>query len=457
MTESLIASIATQLPASYTSATTASTPQDTVAATTAGDTVSFSAEALAQSATRQDADLKRTQAARSLLENISPVSNAALNSTVQMRNGIIDASQVQGTAKTSLITTATTQSGRTVALESYEYATPVTDENGASVAQSGYRVTISGNGDEADQSYILTDSTIINEDANGTLRIGTYASGQETSGDDIIIGTGLGGSALSGGDGNDTLIVLSPFGKSTISGGAGDDTVFVAGDLTGNVDTGTGDDTIVATTIGFGDAATIDTGEGDDIIAAVSIGFGGSVTINTGEGDDDIAASWIGVHGGQVNIDTGSGDDAIAASWIGVDNAQVNITTGSGDDTIDASWIGVDNAQVNIDTGSGDDGIYATWIGVNGGQVNISGGGGGSGSNSYGLALVNGDDGNDEPAVTAGMVDKGFGLSRNEQILDALLQNSDKSTDTSESDVRNGAAMGSAALRLALDAYKAAE
>jgi len=272
-----------------------------------------------------------------------------------------DSDLPQGAA--SLLATATTESGRQVRIEQY---TAGANPAQGKAASSAVVVTVSATDQQAEQRYLVTDDTIINENANGELSVASYTPGRETGGNDVIIG--VRGLAYQGGDGNDTIVTTG--GNVAIDAGSGNDTVVVAGvALAGHISMGDGNDTLTAGTIGGGQV-NIDTGDGNDTISASYIGLGGQVNIDTGDGDDAVHASWIGLGIGtpsQVNIDTGAGNDSVTSSWTGVSmgsgSAQVNIDTGDGNDVVGSSWVSASffggHSQTNIATGAGNDTIAA--------------------------------------------------------------------------------------------------
>lgn len=410
-------------PATETASATA--PRETIPQQQdAGDSVSFSAQSREMARASDTDALGATPQA-----SAGTASGAGQAITGKIVSGAVAATGDWSAATTTNIATTTTASGRTVSVDRYSNAAGLTDANGASLSESGFRVTIGGAAGEEAQHYVLTGNTIINEDADGSLRIAAYQPGQETSGDDIIIG-GLLDGTMRGGGGDDTIIGLADVGYVDVSGGDGDDTIIMANDANGRIDTGAGNDTVKAAVLGAGGAISIDTGSGDDTIEAAYIGLGGSVDITTGSGDDTVKASWIGINS-KVAIDTGSGDDTVDASWIGVgfgDNAsQVSIETGSGDDTVTSSWIGVGigaeerghtgpGPSVNVDTGSGDDTVAASWIGVGlsgtGSQVAIDTGSGddtvAAGVVGFGNAQIALETGSGDDTVSVGVLGLGY-------------------------------------------------
>lgn len=331
----------------------------------------------------------------------------------------LNVASAQQLGEAVLVGTATTQSGRKVTIEQYNPATVA--ESGVSPQPSAsYMVTIDATDQHDQQSFLLTGNTIINEDAHGALHVSAYTPGQETDGNDIIIG--LLATPLSGGAGDDTIIVSGDQRGGTIDAGDGNDTVMIAGNVMdgavsmgdgndtlqtgavfggnismgdgndalqagsvygGNITMGDGNDTLQATALSGYTGLNVDTGEGNDSIITKTIG-GGQVNLTTGKGNDRINAAIIGLADGQVNIDTGSGNDMIDASYISLGSGQVNIDIGDGNDSVHASWIGLaiggGDSQVNIASGRGNDSVSASWIGtgINGGrsQVNIDTGDG---------------------------------------------------------------------------------
>lgn len=111
------------------------------------------------------------------------------------------------------------------------------------------------------------------------------------------------------------------------------------------VDTGNGDDTILAAD-GFD--ATLQGGHGADVITA---GVGGNLTISGGDGIDLITGG-----SGNDTIDAGDGDDIVSAGagndLIIGDDGQDSIDAGDGDDVVDAGT-GTDS----VDGGPGNDSL----------------------------------------------------------------------------------------------------
>lgn len=313
------------------------------------------------------------------------------------------------------LASTTLQSGRTVTIEKFTIVPPEnspevdsanqTEEKTASLF--GYRAVISAGEDSEAQSYLLTSDTHITEDENGVLRISSYTVGEETDGDDIIIG--FHGRALSGGAGNDTIVELSadyeqskaeqavpasgfsesgdiaagkadstanmdsgPTGissadRAVISGGDGDDTVIFAGQrvLSVSVSTGSGNDTIISS--GDLEVSSIDTGDGDDDLRVRGNLHVRNGTIDTGSGDDNIQVMGD-LHAESGIIRTGDGDDIIGTggsivmhgkgSFFTQNTEDTVLDTGSGNDIIHAEKT-IELEYSSIRSGSGDDQIYA--------------------------------------------------------------------------------------------------
>jgi hypothetical protein len=269
------------------------------------------------------------------------------------------------------VASATTKSGRQISVQRYSSA-PASEIYGYTKQSAGFGYTVSvldATG-KAEQQFKLSQDTIISEQEDGTLRIGNYTNGDETSGNDFIIG--MNGKELSGGDGDDTIVDLtadraSARGNKTIaagniSGGAGDDTVVLVGkSIEASVDTGDGNDTITAS----GDLSTtnISTGAGDDKIS-VGGNFlveGGKLT--TGDGNDILEAKYNLAAQKGATIDTGGGNDTISAGAIRANGNNSIVRTGDGNDTLNGN-IGA-TFQGTIDTGDGDDSLKGkSWIGA---------------------------------------------------------------------------------------------
>jgi len=378
--------------------------------------------------------------------SLSEAAKALLGGTQPSAQLIATANDMpQGTA--SLLATATTQSGRQVRVEQY---TAGADPARGTAASSAIVVTIGATDRQAEQRYLVTDDTIINEDAHGDLAVAAYTPGQETDGNDVIIG--VRGLAYQGGDGNDTIVTSS--GNVDIDAGSGNDTVVVAGvALAGNISLGDGNDSLSAMCIGTdGRQVNITTGAGNDTISASYIGMGGQVNIDTGDGNDAISASYIGLSG-QVNIDTGEGDDTIDASWIGLGigmHSQVNIATGAGNDAVTSSWTGVSMGsgatQVNIDTGDGNDLVGSSWFSASffGGhsQTNIATGAGndtiaaGALTASFfgGTSQTNIDTGTGDDTITASLLGVHIGHTGKLELLRTVVEAGTSDTGQAASD-----------------------
>ena len=278
-------------------------------------------------------------------------------------------------AERTTLATAQTASGRTVSIESYDikhagvetadFIIPDTYEH------VGYVARIIGADGKEEQSFIVSQDMMFTEDKNGNLTASSYQKGQETDGDDIIVGAY--GNDLSGGAGDDTIIEISSDQRKTdyygphqqagnIDTGDGDDTVILSGKLIfgQSINTGNGDDTIISN--GEIRDTQIDTGDGDDTIKAKGIVVS-SKTVSTGTGDDSIIAEDFVLATDSGIIATGSGDDTIAA---GSDISAIYsgvISTGDGDDTLNSdAWIDASSSGV-ISTGDGDDTLNSdAWI-----------------------------------------------------------------------------------------------
>ena len=385
----------------------------------------------------------------------------------------IDATSAQELGEAVLVGTATTQSGRKVTIEQYNPATAA--GNGVSLEpRTGYMVTIAATDQQEQQRFMLNGNTIINEDENGALHVSAYTPGQETDGNDIIIGQlatplrgGAGddtifvtgdqyGGTIDAGAGNDTVMIVGNVMDSTISMGDGNDTLQTGSVFGGTISMGAGNDTLQATALRGNSRLNVDTGDGNDSITTKSIG-GGQVNLNTGNGNDMINASVISMAegqvnidtgngndiidtksinmaGGQVNIDTGDGNDSVHANWLGLGidgrksgggDSQVNITSGGGDDNVRVNWIDTefngDRTQVNIDTGDGNDSVHSSWLGTGykGGktQINIATGAGNDSVHSSWLSVggggtsqVNIDTGSGNDSVHASGTGVGIGV-----------------------------------------------
>ncbi|WP_085098457.1 hypothetical protein [Desulfovibrio gilichinskyi] len=269
----------------------------------------------------------------------------------------------------------------------------------------GYRAVISSSDGQSSQFYLLTSDTIINEDDDGVITLSGYRSGDETTGDDFIIG--FHGRALDGGSGNDTLIELSEDYRETalevgyegttetsaskketatgaITGGAGDDTVILVGKkiLSVSVSTGSGNDMILSS--GDIEISKLDTGSGDDIVQVHgNLSIRGEKVIsdglelhrtdsdsgpffNTGSGNDIVMVGGdLDIKGGRTQISYGPNKEDIEIdldfnskkSWDEMLGRTVKVTsmdTGSGDDIIDVGGsMRIDSGTIR--TGDGDD------------------------------------------------------------------------------------------------------
>jgi len=364
---------------SSTALASAAAPAAGSSALPTGDTVTISQEGRALAAATQNA----TQATAATAAS-TEVKNSKAGTTA------IDASEFD------FVTSAKMQSGREVTIErhsTHEY-----------YAKTSYKVSISGADGKAEQSFMLTGDIIINEDDKGTLNVKSYTNGDETSGNDIIIG--MSGKTLSGGDGDDTIVALRDNNNdpkalysessTTIMGGNGNDTIIIATDkyVGGHINTGSGNDTIFAQGASYN--STINTGDGNDTIS-ISDGFAYE-DIDTGSGDDIIMAD------GAIsmsNIVTGDGNDSITADIIGAGYGNNHISTGAGNDSIKANWIGnavnINNKSTDtIDMGDGNDTITSTIFST--GLINM-----GSGDDTvHGFALLTCRDGKQPSLIDAG-------------------------------------------------------
>ncbi len=296
-------------------------------------------------------------------------------------------------SETLTIASTTMSSGRTVVVD--KIWKPNKEAFKVGGAFYGYQASIFGADGELEGCFTLKKDTIINEGKDGKLNINDYVKGDETEGDDLIIG--LNNKDLSGGDGNDTIVELSgdyneekvktegdaeeqkeaEEGKLSvgvsIDGGSGNDRVFVHGGRYSNVsfiDTGSGDDSVK---YDRAKDVTIDTGSGDDSITA---GVIYQSTVRTGSGDDkvqidrtldkkdweDAKKSLAGVY--ESDVDLGEGDDQIEFGALRASNLE----TGTGSDV--AQGYAIDySSTVKAD---GDLSVRAEFIDDS--KINVSGG-----------------------------------------------------------------------------------
>lgn len=295
---------------------------------------------------------------------------------------------------TQTVVDETITSGRRVVVERYAVYAANDKEQKVPISYS-HKASIFGADGKLEFNFAFEKDIIITQDEDGNITgIKDYTQGDETSGDDIIIGHG---SALSGGDGDDTIISLNrglveSNSVGTISGGNGDDTIIAlvycgsvnidAGDgndvvevhggiLNSSVITGEGDDTVRTTGMLN---STIDTGNGDDSVQIA----GGMImgTIRTGDGDDTVDSDLEGSTGygsfTNTTVDTGDGNDTIRSRSI---SAGSTIDMGDGNDSLTVAGIlyqstvksgaGNDYIQVDgemgyssINTGKGDDTVH---------------------------------------------------------------------------------------------------
>jgi hypothetical protein len=360
--------LATYAQASVVSATKSSTSVVSVSATVVGDTVDFSATAMDLASARQSGaryaetpanaegttatsgdTVSLSDAARDLgaAGQTAQAAQTTGTTTIAADAGLADASQIGDAAVITPVTTVATASGRQISLAAYTNPSTTADETGQAAGQSGYLLTIGGNGESGDQRYVLTGDVLLNEDASGNLSVAAYAAGKETSGDDLIIG--LTGAALNGGDGNDTLVALADGNKVNVSGGAGDDTVIVSGNLTsGLVHTGEGNDTLTANITAGGNAQMIFTAdEGNDTVqATLDLSGNAQLILDTGNGNDSLTAGLIAGDNSQTILATGNGNDRVVASLVTTGNAQLVVDSGDGNDALATAIVATDNASV---------------------------------------------------------------------------------------------------------------
>ncbi|KAF0232798.1 MAG: hypothetical protein FD177_2155 [Desulfovibrionaceae bacterium] len=330
-----------------------------------GDTVDISQEARDRATAQKDASASAETAGASIIPEGSIVDTVA---------------------------SATTKSGRQISVQRYSSA-PASELYGYTKQNAGfgYTVSILDASGKTEQQFTLSQDTMVTEQEDGTLLVGSYKNGDETSGNDFIIG--MNGKELSGGDGDDTIVELTADRASTrgdktiaagsISGGTGDDSVVLVGkSINANVDTGDGNDTITASgdlytsniSTGAGDdkisvggdllveGGTLTTGDGNDILEAkINLAAQKGATIDTGGGDDIISAGAIRANGNNSIVRTGDGNDTLNGNIGAI--FQGTIDTGDGDDALNGnSWIGADYQGV-INTGSGNDTLSSqVWL-----------------------------------------------------------------------------------------------
>ena len=264
-------------------------------------------------------------------------------------------------------------------------------------------------------NYEEDDDQTINITANADLEINNfYVSGAEaitiTANADVFIGEDEDEVLAPWNDGiwnNDLeLLTITGDGDVTIDGLDDRETVVdgsaMTGDLTlgtwhlddedSSVESGSGDDYIMAYDDAYGDVVTND---GDDVVE-VDGDVGGS--ISTGDGDDEVEARDLEAEGDSqgngnssfgeataASIDTGDGDDTVvvddlwsATDWNNGDLLDSNdddtylivgpsITTGEGDDYV--AFNNISDGSV-IDTGDDDDMVY---VELDGGNANYWG------------------------------------------------------------------------------------
>ncbi|WP_027722869.1 calcium-binding protein [Maridesulfovibrio zosterae] len=267
-------------------------------------------------------------------------------------------------AEFKTIASAKTDSGRNIVVEQIMQHTKAlvkNGEGGSDMVAYGFRASVYDADGKLEYNFMLQRDTIINENEDGSLNISDYFTGDETDGDDFIIGKS--GSHLAGGAGDDTFVVVANESYSgvesmgrgysnskdtSVEGGDGDDNIAIASTniyAKVNVDSGAGNDTISAS--GYVHDSVISTGDGNDTIDIQGVQ---DSTITTGEGDDVVDLN--GGANSYSNIDTGAGDDSLTASG-GIVGGKVN--TGDGNDVIE-----VRSLLTNLNTGEGNDVVRAS-------------------------------------------------------------------------------------------------
>lgn len=304
------------------------------------DSVSISAEARALSATGKPEAASGATAAGA--DEPSPA-------TPEGATPAGEAPLVPEGARVTTVVNATTAAGNSVTIDKIV----TTGEGGQ---ESFYYRASVRNGDQEATSFLLDRNTILSDQPDGTVSAREYALGEETSGNDIIIG--VLGSTLNGGDGDDTLISLDTatfsgnvadhgHGETVLVGGDGDDRIYIDPSMSKvTVDAGDGDDLVDARGGALVDSV-IRTGDGDDTVRLWNTV---STSIETGDGDDHVRIG-SGTLGG--DIDTGDGDDLLEAGTDIADGGFMgtDIRTGDGNDTVRAhGFVGGE-----LDTGDGDD------------------------------------------------------------------------------------------------------
>ena len=235
-------------------------------------------------------------------------------------------------------------------------------------AGSGDNTIVAGNDWDEVKSGEGNDNITV---GSGTVKIQTGAGNDTIDADEA----GSGYAKLDAGNGNDNITVGDNWDE--VKAGSGDDTVQV-GDGSVKVDLGTGTDDATIGDAGSGSSEIKASGSGDNTIVAgdnwdkvqtssgddkIEVGDG-SLTLNTGSGNDTLVAGDAG--SGYASVNTGSGNDNVVIGdnfekvELGVGNDSLNvgkadsgyttINAGSGDDTIVA-----DSGWDKIDGGSGDD------------------------------------------------------------------------------------------------------
>lgn len=319
-----------------------------------------------------------SEESRKLASANATSNNDSLNSTAKSSDTDEDSDLIK-----KVITSVATKDGGSIVVEKRSGSS---DPDG-----NGLKMVVYDKNGEVQSESALDKDTIIKQGENGTLTIGAYSPGSETSGDDIIFA--VSGNQVNGGSGDDIIVDLTGEVESSksftenfnpkkkkeifdISGGEGNDRIILAGDnIRRRVDSGAGNDTVEA--LGNLDSSSyIETGAGDDKLNLLEAN---GVVLDLGEGDDEVK-SMRGTF--SADIDTGAGNDEVD-----VNNFSGTLKMGDGEDKLNVKY----DVKADIDTGRGDDSLNV------GGKL-------GSGDATYGHSITTGQ-GND--FISAGNINGG--------------------------------------------------
>lgn len=168
----------------------------------------------------------------------------------------------------------------------------------------GYQANVFSSDGKLESSFVLRQDTIINEKEDGTLNVSAYTKGDETDGDDVIIG--MENKDLSGGTGDDTIVDLS--GEYNAEAESAEDSSTEKEKKESSK------------------GSVIDSGDGDDRVIIADGRHTSVKTIKTGSGDDSIETDWV----ENSVINTGSGNDSITTGIV----LSSSVNTGTGNDSL---------------------------------------------------------------------------------------------------------------------------